>query len=221
MRTVQGVVLAECEAIASALNDIDGKTAFSAETNCPPWTLKELVVHTWQTILLPRVFTPAIDGRPKTAADWYRRAERETPEYRSRNVDQARKAAAAFTTGGEAVAALLASARQFEERISVENLDAIITTPRVSPIVLREYVVTRVISVAVHGLDVAISTGTDPFTTEAGLELTCEVLEELLGTSRIELGWAARELFAWGTGRTTPASDRVTEQIAERLPLIS
>lgn len=221
MHPVEGVVLAECEAIASALNLIDGDAAFSAESNCPPWTLKELVVHTWQTILLPRAFRTAGDGQPKTAADWYRRSERETPEYRTRNVDQARAAAAAFTTGAEALTALVAAAGQFEDRIAHENLRGLIATPSVSPIALHDYVVTRVVSVAVHGLDIAISIGAEPFTTRAALDLTCGVLEELLRTSRAKLGWTEHELLAWGTGRTTPAADRAPSQIVDRLPLIS
>lgn len=220
MKSVEGVLLAECEAIAGALRSIDDD-AFSVPSNCPPWTLKELVVHTWQTILLPREFMLAPVGPPKTAADWYRRGERETIEYRNRNVDQARAAASAFATGPEAVAALVTSARQFEERMHQEDLQATIATPGVAPIALRDYVATRVVSVAVHGLDVAISTATEPFTTDAALGITCDVLEDLLGRSCTDLGWTEYELLAWGTGRSAPDGDRTPQHIINRLPLLS
>ena len=221
MPRVEGVVLAECEAVRDALDESGSDTAFALESNCPPWTLKELVVHTWQTILLPPAFRTAGDGPPKTAADWYRRTERETPEYRARNVEQARAAATAFPTGAEAAGALVSAAVDFEQRMSREDLERHIATPNVSPIALHDYVVTRVVSVAVHGLDIAISLGTEAFTTTAALEVTCGVLEELLGVSRSTLGWSAHELMAWGTGRAVPDATRTPSVILEHLPLIS
>ena len=203
-------------ALASVEDD-----GFSAESNCPPWTLKELVVHTWQTILLPPAFRTAEGGQPKAAADWYRRSERETPEYRRRNVDQGRAAAAAFATGAEAVRAFSASAVEFERRMAQEDPGRLIATPNVSPIAIQDYVVTRVVSVAVHGLDIAISVGRPPFTTRAALEVTCDVLEALLGTGRAALGWSAQELMAWGTGRASPPADRAPSHVVDRLPLIA
>jgi hypothetical protein len=220
--SVRGVVLGECAAIAQAVQDLD-EAAFAVESNCPPWTLKELIVHTWQTLLLPRAFrAPAVEGGAvRTAADWYRRSERETPEYRSRNVDQARAAAAAFASGADAVRALVAAGREFEARIGGEDLDRVIGTPNVPAISLEGYVVTRVVSASVHGLDVALTIGRDPFTTAGGVEITCRVLDELLGMTRSALGWTDQELFAWGTGRAAPPAERVPASVAGRLPLIA
>lgn len=70
MTTALGqVVVAECVAIARAVGALD-ETTFAHESNCPPWSLKELIVHIWQTLHLPASFPPS-DAEPVRAADWY------------------------------------------------------------------------------------------------------------------------------------------------------
>jgi hypothetical protein len=61
-------------------------------TNCPPWDLGELVVHMADSIRLTRRFVDAEARAVVTsAADYYRRVERDTEEYRRKNVDRAQE----------------------------------------------------------------------------------------------------------------------------------
>ena len=219
MTGVNGVVLDECQRVAAALESL-AESSYAVETNCPPWTLKELVVHIWQSIQLPKAFNTG-EGTPTTAADWYRRGERETPEYRTKNVDQAKSAASFFSSGADAAEALVAAGERFEERISECDLEALIRTANAPAISLRDFTITRVISVAVHGLDVALSLRTEPFTSPSGQRVTCAVLEELLGASSSELGWTDNEMMLWATGRRPPHEQRTPGWVVDRLPVIS
>ena len=216
---VRGVVLDECRAVAASLAGLD-EAAFAVVTNCPPWTLKDLLVHIWQTLQLPRAFTPAAEPMA-AAADWYRRSERETPEYRERNADRARDAAAIFSSGADAVTALVDAGERLEARIADADLGAAIVTPGLPSISLGGYIVTRVISVAVHGIDVAISRGAPTFTTPAASDLTAGIVEELLGVDRASLGWSPEQTILWGTGRGPAPEGRVPDDVRRRLPVIS
>jgi hypothetical protein len=67
---------------------------FDRRTNCPPWNLNELVVHIAMSIHfadddeLPAA-TP--QSGVITAADYYRRPERDTSDYRQSNVDRTKR----------------------------------------------------------------------------------------------------------------------------------
>ena len=219
MSSLGDVLVGECVAIERALADVE-EGAFARPTNCPPWSLKELVVHVWQTLQLPSSFRTST-ATPASAADWYRRSERETADYRARNVDRARAAAEAYSDGAASVLALVAAGHEIRRRLETAGGDSVITHPAVGAITLNDFVVTRVISVAVHGVDIAISTGVAPFITADALEVTCAVLEQLLGVSAVELGWTKLELVLWGTGRERLPEDRDPVGIRQLLPAIS
>lgn len=69
---------------------IDTATAqqLSRTSNCPPWTLAELLVHTAGSIHIGDMTESDPGEDLHDAADYYRRPERDTPEYRERNVRQ-------------------------------------------------------------------------------------------------------------------------------------
>ena len=213
------LVVAEAVAIEAALSGIDA-AGFDGPTNCPPWTVKELVVHIWQTLVLPRAFRPPT-GSPARAADWYRRAERETDAYRAANADRAREAATRFASGQDAIVAMVDAARGIRDRLVEVEAATVIGHPAVGAIAFGDFVVTRVISVAVHGIDVALSLRIEPFTTSEALDTTAGVVEELLGRSAADLGCSHEELVLWATGRAKPPAGRLDDDVARRLPVIS
>jgi hypothetical protein len=68
----------ESRALSAVLLPLD-PDAFARSTNCPPWNLKELVVHTATSIRLHGDFPdPQPGARPRSAADYYRRPKRAT-----------------------------------------------------------------------------------------------------------------------------------------------
>ena len=67
---------------------------------------------------------------------------------------------------------------------------------------LEDYAATRVMSLAAHGLDVAISLRRTPWTSTSALTSARETLVALLGQEPpAALGWNDQQLLLTGTGR--------------------
>jgi uncharacterized protein (TIGR03083 family) len=216
----------ESRALSAVLRQVDPGD-FGRPTNCPPWNLDELVVHIAMSIHLGDddelpAATP-LSG-VMTAADYYRRPDRDTSDYRQSTVDRTTEA-----TGD--VLARMSSARWFDEvsrdtvlRLSRLELGRVVQIPSCGPMKLADWVSTRVMSVAAHGLDVAMTLGLQPWTTRSALDVTCPVLISLLGTEPpAQLGWDDRTLLAAGTGRRTLTSPEraVLGPLQTRFPLLS
>lgn len=215
---------AEGRALSAALRDLD-PADFGRATNCPPWDLGELVVHIGMSIRVegpPPAATPG--GALVTADAYYRRPERDTAPYRQGNVDR--------TVAVAAEVLRTAPAAQWFEQVhagSVATLsgydpDQVVHISGVGPMRLADWVATRVMSLAAHGLDVAITLGRPPWTTRAALARTTPVLLALLGTpAPAELGWDDQTLLATGTGRR-PLTDHergILGPAGLRFPLLS
>jgi uncharacterized protein (TIGR03083 family) len=199
---------------------------FERLTNCPPWNLNELVVHIAASI---RLDDDALLAAPPgsvlmTAADYYRRPERDTSEYRQRNVDQTRQLARRILPR--------TSATRFFDEVASDTLDTLgrrdlgqpVQVPGRGPMKLADWVVTRVVSVAAHGLDVALTVDQRPWTRRSALDVMRPVLVSLLGAEPpAQLGWDAQTLLEVGTGRRELTSDeRAILGIAQaRFPLLS
>jgi uncharacterized protein (TIGR03083 family) len=199
-------------------------------TNCPPWSLAELVVHIGMSIEVGDDDPPpAAPGRaPASAADYYRRPERDTYQYRQANVDRTQIVAAEILTGlpaGSSVAdwfdeAAAAAVAELGRR----DLDQVVALSGVGPMRLADWVATRVISVAAHGLDVALTLGRPFWTSQPALQTITPVLVSLLGNPPpAQLRWDDQTLLAVGTGRRPLTDDeRTTLGDAQHLfPLLS
>jgi hypothetical protein len=136
----------ESRALSDVLRQVDPED-FGRSTNCPPWNLDELVVHIAMSIHLGEddelpAATP-LSG-VMTAADYYRRPERDTADYRQSNVDRTRAAA------GD-VLARMSAARWFDEvsrdtvlRLSRLDLGRLVEIPSCGSLKLADWVSTRV-----------------------------------------------------------------------------
>jgi uncharacterized protein (TIGR03083 family) len=192
-------------------------------TNCPPWTLHELIVHIADSIRVADQPLPDAPSRerPRTAADYYRRPERDTDAYRQRNVEHAQTSAAAVP---DATARFDSEAAHTLGVLRRDDTARVVLIPRVGPMVLAEWIVTRVIAVAVHALDVAITLDRPPWTTEAALRVTRPVFVDLLGGHPPDSPrWTGHGFLAAATGRRPlSGADRYElGQLADRLPLLS
>src|SRR5688500_6648530 len=95
----------EVAALLGALAELDDHD-FARPTNCPPWDVRELIVHIAFSACVsadPRWARPAAGDVVVTAAGYYRRAERDSDEYRSRNVDRTLVAATRLATPAAAI----------------------------------------------------------------------------------------------------------------------
>lgn len=90
---------AECMALSRALDTLNFDD-WQRPTNCPPWNLHELVIHITFSIGVPPRFEAIIsEGKPASAADYFRRPERESSEYKEQNVDRTQSIAAEVELG--------------------------------------------------------------------------------------------------------------------------
>ena len=214
----------ESEALVGVLRGLDG-ASFGLVTNCPPWDLAELVVHMGGSVDLRRAFGDAPAGmRVGSAADYYRRPERGTSEYRQRNVDESREQAREVLVDLSAVEWFEGVVGNALGVLEGDDLDRVVLVPGRGAMRLGDWVVTRVISLAAHGLDVAITLGREAWTTEAALKVMRPVFVELLGEEPpVSLEWDDGAFLAVATGRRVlTESERVLlGSRDERFPLLS
>jgi uncharacterized protein (TIGR03083 family) len=215
---------AEAQALSAVLRDLGGSD-LARPTNCPPWDLAELVVHIGMSIRVDGPPPAATSGGALVpAAGYYRRPERDTPPYRLANVDRTVAVAAAVLR--------TASAAQWFDHVrastvaTLSRLDPgqVVHISGVGPMSLADWTATRVMSLAAHGLDVAITLGRPPWTTRSALRQTTPMLVALLGMpAPAELGWDDRALLAAGTGRRplTEAERGILGPAQLRFPLLS
>jgi uncharacterized protein (TIGR03083 family) len=214
----------ESEALVGVLRGLDA-ASFGLVTNCPPWDLAELVVHMGDSVNLRRAFGDAELGmRVGSAADYYRRPERGTSEYRQRNVDESQERAREVLVDSSAVDWFEGVVGNALGVLEGDDLDRVVLASGRGAMRLGDWVVTRVISLAAHGLDVAITLGRESWTTEAALKAVRPVFVELLGGEPpVSLGWDDGEFLAVATGRRgLTESERVLLGSShERFPLLS
>lgn len=80
---------------------------------------------------------------------YYQRGERDTDEYRTNSAHAAQRAAAAFATGADAVAALRSRAGKWETQLD-SNLFEVVRLANGVVTSKSDYIVTRVVSVAIR-----------------------------------------------------------------------
>jgi uncharacterized protein (TIGR03083 family) len=171
----------ESQTISAVLLELDADE-FKRPTNCPPWDLKELVVHTAASIGLRGDFRSPEPGAPlPSAADYYRRPERATPQYRGRNVDAAQALAADLPAGMTAAGMFEHVWQDTVAKLRDQDPDRRVQIPAVGPMRLGDWTATRVISVAAHGVDVALTLRRVPWTTPSAMTIMGGVLVSLLG----------------------------------------
>lgn len=166
---------AESARLSLALKAI---TAWDAPTRCAPWDAAALTAHITMTLarLAPMLDAPAPAVATVDAAGYYRPDERFSPEVNDIRIDSAAEAAKA---GGPAVAA------EFEavwsaavDQCAAEPVGRLVTTRHGDPMTLADFLTTRVVEVAVHGIDLADALGRPRWTTP---EAAAHVAALLLG----------------------------------------
>jgi uncharacterized protein (TIGR03083 family) len=214
----------ESRTLSAVLLKLDADE-FERPTNCPPWDLKELVVHTAASIGLRGDFgSPQPGASLLSPADYYRRPERATSQYRDRNVDHAQNLAMRLPAGVTAAGMFEQVWRETVGRLRDQDPDRRIQIPAVGAMRLGDWTVTRVISVAAHGVDVALTLRRPPWTTSSALTVMRGVFLSLLGVELPQrLAWDDQLLLETATGRRSLTDrDRVIlGPLQERFPLLS
>ncbi|MFF1869510.1 maleylpyruvate isomerase N-terminal domain-containing protein [Kitasatospora herbaricolor] len=173
-------------------------------TRCEPWSVRELLGHVRVVIAwLPDMLAaPAPDRAGVSAVEYYRPDDRFAPQTNTARIALARDHATG-QAGGSALADDFAATWQRVDRLCrAEPEDRVVRTRHGDAMLLSQFLVTRVVEVAVHGLDLADALGREPWLTPQAADA---VLELLLGPDRtaasLGLDWDRPEFLRKVTGR--------------------
>jgi uncharacterized protein (TIGR03083 family) len=210
----------EAAALAGVIAGL-GHSDLALPSPCPPWTIADLLCH---IVIAAGRIGPAIDaaeahGGPATdlvtAAGYYKPDARFSAAVNADRIDVAAALAARLGPAGAIGAALTAAIGASLELLETAPPDQEVRTRHGDRMLLSEFAVTRVVELAVHGLDVAAGLHRSPWLTDQA----AAVLEDLLlpalspgeiGLLRRELGLDRTGLIAALTGRAPlPAAAEV------------
>lgn len=198
---------AECARLSKAASALTPQQ-WARPSRCEPWNGAELLAHITGTVSR---LTWMLDAEPPeaatvTAAGYYRPDTRFSAAATTDRIDEA---VAAADAGGPAVAdAFSATWRAALDRCHAEPPDRLVTTRYGDAMTLEDYLVTRVVEAAVHGIDLADAAGEPRWTTPEAARCIVDLLldqPDALAT----LGWDPVAFIAAATGRD-PMSE--TEQ---------
>lgn len=188
-------------------------------TRCEPWDAAALAAHITITLerLGPMLAAEAPAAAKVDAAGYYTRDRRFSPDVDARRLDDATEAARA---GGPAVADRFARTWQTAVASCAQaGPDRLVTTRHGDPMTLADFTLTRVVEVAVHGIDLADATGIPRWTTGPAAASVADFLCGGPGKAAA-LGWDPVDLIAKATGRdeaSGPERARLAEAGADRL----
>jgi uncharacterized protein (TIGR03083 family) len=214
---------AEARSLAAAMAAAPA-AAFGAPSPCPPWTVSELFAHVASAA--GRVCGMLAEPEPEpgpgdqglvSAAGYYRADRRFSAATNADRIATAQRGAA-----GSGPAGLRA---EFDRAWRSALADAAAAPPgrRVRTrhgdlMLLTEFMRTRVLELAVHGLDLAAGVGRDPWLTGAAAAVVEELVlpgERGAAGLREQLGWDRAGLVAKATGRSPlTAAERQAVQSA-------
>jgi uncharacterized protein (TIGR03083 family) len=203
------MVMKAFSAEAQRLSEVVAGTddaAFARPSTCPPWTVAELLYHVRMTIgRLPVMLTaPEPPGIGLvSAAAYYRADQRFSATTNDDRIRSAQRGAAALPDGP-------ARARDFDEArqqaralLQAAPPERVVQTRHGDRMLLTEFLRTRVLELAVHGLDLAASLERQPWMTTQAADATQDLMvpSAAASTLRAETGWDQVTLIAKLTGR--------------------
>lgn len=211
----------ECERSEAALRRSTPHD-LTRPTRCEAWDVRGLVGHMLRDVerITDYGRAPEPDRADTSAAGYFASYDPvgDAPAVAMRSIERA----AAFGSVDELVDAFAASWRASVELAADVGPDRLIAVRWGPTMRLDQYIDTRVLEIAVHGLDLARALDTPPWLTPAGGSVTRAILSELLGDEPPR-SWGDVELAEKGTGRATlTAADREALGLrTERFPLLA
>jgi uncharacterized protein (TIGR03083 family) len=224
------MILEAFDAESRRLSEVAGgvdDAAFARPSPCVPWTVAELVYHVRMT--MGRLHGMLSAAEPAgaclvSATAYYRADQRFSVATNADRVESARRGAAALH-GARARARDFAAAREQAWALVRATPQArIVATRHGDRMLLAEFLRTRVLELAVHGLDLATAMDRKPWMTAPAAEVTGRLLlPSAAGDAlRAQTGWDQVTLIAKLTGRrqVSPAEAQLIRSLGtERLIL--
>ncbi|HET6861321.1 MAG TPA: maleylpyruvate isomerase N-terminal domain-containing protein [Streptomyces sp.] len=193
---------------------------------CAPWTVREVFAHLTTAVGRVESMLAAPEPGPSevlvTAAGYYAPDERFSPTANGTRVDSAQEFAVSHADGRSLAEHFDSVWRSVAATCAKEAPERRVRTRHGDPMLLGDFLVTRVVEVCVHGFDVAAGLGHEPWPTDEASEVVSRLL---LGGRRYDEGRGIGGGYggpASGTGwdRTTflrKATGRLPMTAAERM----
>lgn len=183
-------------------------------TRCEPWRVRDLLAHVRVVIAwLPDMLTaPAPPRAEVSAAEYYRPDDRFAPETNAARIALAQAHAAGQPSGAALVADFEAMWRRVDRLCRDEPEGRVVRTRHGDPMLLSEFLLTRVVEVALHGLDLADALGREPWLTSQAADVVRDLLLGPEGVSALEkLGWGRLRFLRKATGREPITEDEALD----------
>lgn len=167
---------AEAGALTHALADLPD-AAWSRPTRCAPWDMRDLLAHIHVAVgRVPQMLAAEPPAHASvSAADYYRPDARFSDATNAARVAAAQDEAAA-RPGPQVLAVFTESWQRVADLCRGEPPERVVRTRHGDPMLLTEFLITRVVELAVHGLDLADALGVPSWLTPQA----AGVLQELL-----------------------------------------
>jgi uncharacterized protein (TIGR03083 family) len=194
----------EVAALVAALAGLS-EPAWSLPTDCPPWRVRDLLAHVQVTIAwLPEMLAaPAPERAQISATEYYRPDARFDAATNARRIELAQDRASAAPDGAALLAEFAATWQQVERLCREQPAGRVVRTRHGDPMLLSEFLRTRVVEVAVHGIDLALALNRPPWTTRPAADLVTDLLLGPAASAGLDrLGWTPVQFIGVATGRT-------------------
>ncbi|MGV9611421.1 maleylpyruvate isomerase N-terminal domain-containing protein [Nocardia xishanensis] len=189
---------------------------FARPTPCPPWTVAELIAHVTAAIArVPDGLAAPAPSRADLDAGGYYHPRIFDSTANADRVAAAQRAAAAQPDPADLVAAFDHQRRRSMDGIAHQPPDRLIVTRWGDGMALDEFLLTRVVELVLHGLDLAAALDRPIWATSTAAALVTGFLG--VDTAATRLGWDQPTALAKGSGRAPLTPDEQTE--LARIPL--
>ena len=191
---------AEAANLSAALETVS-EAEYDLPTRCTPWPVRALLAHVGMATgrVLAMLEEPAPEHADTDAAGYYRPDKRFSAATNEERVDSAVATALRAGTGAALAARFAASWRDVCVAAAAQPSDRLVRTRHGDAMLLTDFLVTRVVELAIHGLDLADALDRPPWIDATAVDMVTRLL--VGDTSLDALGWSPVRLLRVATGR--------------------
>jgi uncharacterized protein (TIGR03083 family) len=194
---------AEAANLSAALETVT-EAEYDRPTRCTPWTVRALLAHVGMATgrVLAMLAEPVPATADTDAAGYYRPDTRFSIATNDERVDSALATALRAGTGAALAARFAASWRDAYASLAAQPPDRLVRTRHGDAMLLTDFLVTRVVELAIHGLDLADALDRPPWIDATSIDVVTRLLVgEAAGPTLDALGWDRVRLLRVATGR--------------------
>lgn len=194
---------AEGRRLAEVMLGLD-EAQFDRPTGCPPWTVRDLLAHVRTTTgRLSAMLDEPAPPRAEVDAAGYYGPEKFAPDTDAARVGAAQREALETRSGHALAEEFDRTCRAVDAAVVGTPPTRVVRTRHGDPMALDDFLVTRVVELGVHGLDLAAALQRPPWLTEPAAEVIADLLLGAADPAVLdELGWSRFTFIGKATGRT-------------------